>query len=69
MKDAFTSAYSDLIQNQIELGSTLQSIIEESALRAVPDAEIDNLRAMVASFNARTNDLARRLMERYTDLD
>lgn len=67
MKDAFTAAYSDLIQNQIELDSTLRSIIDEAAQRGVSHAEIERVRSIMESFNARTNDLAALLCERYQD--
>lgn len=67
MKDAFTTAYSDLIQNQIELDSTLRSIIDEAAKRGVSHAEIERVRSIMESFNARTNDLAALLCERYQD--
>lgn len=67
MKDAFTAAYSDLIQNQVELGSTLQSILDEAFLRGVSNADIDRVRSIMESFNIRTNDLAALLIERYQD--
>lgn len=67
MKDAFTAAYSDLIQNQIELDSTLRSIIGEAAQRGVSHSDINRLRSIMESFNIRTNDLAALLIERYQD--
>ncbi|MBD8605195.1 hypothetical protein IFT80_21405 [Pseudomonas sp. CFBP 8771] len=67
MKDAFTATYSDLVQNQIELGSTLQSIIDEAVQRGVSTAEIDRVRSIMESFNVRTNYLAALLTERYQD--
>jgi hypothetical protein len=65
MKDDFASAYSDLIQNQIEFGSTLQSIIEEAIRRGVPADKIGRVRMVMESFDARTNCLARKLVTRY----
>lgn len=65
MKDAFIAAYSDLVQNQIELGSTLQSIIDEAVQHGVSTAEIERVRSIIESFNVRTNDLAALLTERY----
>jgi len=35
MKDSLTTEYSDLIQNQIELTSTLHSLIDEAGQRGV----------------------------------
>lgn len=67
MKDIFTAAYSDLIQNQIELDSTLRSLIGEAAERGVSHADINRLRSIMESFNIRTNDLAALLIQRYQD--
>ena len=67
MKDTFTAAYSDLVQNQIELGSTLQSIFDEAVQRGVSTAEVERVRSIMESFNARTNELAALLTERYQD--
>lgn len=49
MKDEITSAYSDLIQNQIELTSTLQSLINEAAIRDALSVHIYELRKRMES--------------------
>lgn len=51
MKDSITTAYSDLIQNQIELASTLTSLIDQAVSRGAPAAQIDELRVRVESLN------------------
>lgn len=43
MQDALTIAYSDLIQTQIKLTSTLQSLIDEAAKRGLAPAHLKDL--------------------------
>ncbi|WP_296257989.1 MULTISPECIES: hypothetical protein [unclassified Pseudomonas] len=68
MHDSLTIAYNGLIQNQIELTSTLTSIIDEASLRGVPSAHINDLRRRMESFESQLNALSKRLMERHDGL-
>jgi uncharacterized protein involved in exopolysaccharide biosynthesis len=69
MQDELSSAYSALIQNQIELTSTLQSLIDEAASRGVSATHITDLRKRMASFDSQLNALSKRLMERHDGLE
>ena len=69
MKDAITTVYSDLIQNQIELASTLTSLIDEAASRGAPATEIDELRERMESFELKLTALSKSFMERHDSME
>lgn len=69
MKDAITTAYNDLIQNQIELTSTLQSLIDEAASRGVSATHITDLQERLESFDSQINALSKSLMERRDNVE
>lgn len=69
MKDEITTAYSDLIQNQIELASTITSLIEEAVLRGAPAAHIEELRERMDRFEFHLNALSKTLMERHDSME
>lgn len=52
MKDAFTTAYSDLLRNQIEFASTIESILADSKSGQAPSAEVTEVQGMLDIFNA-----------------
>lgn len=49
MKDAFTTAYSDLLQNQIEFTSTIESILADSKSGQALSAQVTAVSARLAS--------------------
>ncbi|MDD1963867.1 hypothetical protein NPS29_00895 [Pseudomonas putida] len=69
MKDAITTAYSDLIQNQTELTSTLQSLIDEAASRGVSATHITDLQERMGSFHSQISALSKSLMERHDSME
>lgn len=69
MKDAITTAYNDLIQNQIELTSTLQSLIDEAASRGVSATHITDLQERMESFDSQINGLSKSMMERHDSME
>ena len=69
MKDAITTAYNDLIQNQIELTSTLQSLIDEAASRGVSTTHITDLQERMESFGSQINGLSKSMMERHDSME
>jgi hypothetical protein len=69
MKDTLTTAYSDLIQNQIELTSTVQSMIDEATSRGVSVVHINELRKRMESFESHLNALSKQLIEDYDGME
>lgn len=67
MKDPFTTAYSDLVQNQIEFASTIESILAESKLRQAPSDQVAEVQDMLDIFNTQVTALAKRLAEHYDE--
>lgn len=61
MKDAFTAADSDLVQNQIELTSSIESILAQAASSGASANQITEVGQMLEAFNAKVNQLAKRL--------
>ncbi|MFJ5298639.1 hypothetical protein ACIQAL_19155 [Pseudomonas sp. NPDC088368] len=61
MKDAFTAAHSDLIQNQIELTSSIESVLAEAASSKATANQITEVGQMLEAFNAKLNQSAKRL--------
>lgn len=61
MKDAFTAAHSDLVQNKIELSSSIKLLLVEAASVGVCADQIAEVGDMLESFNIRVNTLAKRL--------
>ena len=69
MRNAFTTAYSDLIQNQIELASTLTSLIGDASSRGASATQIDELRQRLDSFELQLKSLSRNLIERHDSME
>jgi len=67
MKDAFTTAYSDVVQHQVELTSTIESVICDQAARGAFTDEVDKVLCMLDQFNAQVNSLSSRLAARYDE--
>ena len=67
MKDAFTTAYSDLLRNKIEFASTIESILADSKSGQAPSAQVTEVQGMLDIFNAQVTALAKRMAERYDE--
>lgn len=64
MKDAFTAAYSELVQNQIEFASTTEATLDGAALGNAPSSQIAQVQDMLNTFNAQVDGLAKRLVSK-----
>jgi hypothetical protein len=69
MKDAFTAALSDVVQNQVELTSTIESLLGQALSEGRDAAETNQVQGRLDSFNAQVNALIQALAERYDGLD
>lgn len=69
MKDAFTAALSDVVQNQVELTSTIESLLGQALSEGRDAAETNQAQGRLDSFNAQVNALIQALAERYDGLD
>ncbi|SEJ95388.1 hypothetical protein [Pseudomonas sp. NFR16] len=69
MKDALTAAYSNLIQNQVELASTLQSIVDEAVQRGAPEGHINQVCQRMESLASQLNALSKSLLERNDEIE
>lgn len=67
MKDSFTTAYSDVIQHQVELTSAIQSLIFDQAARGASIDEVNKVLCMLDQFNAQVNRLSSQLTARYDE--
>jgi hypothetical protein len=67
MKDAFTTAYSDVVRHQVELTSTIESLISDKVARGASIDEADKVLCMLAQINARVNRLSHQLAARYEE--
>lgn len=69
MKDAFTAALSDVIQNQVELTSTIESLLDQALSQDGDGDEVDQVKSQLDDFNAQVNALIQALAESYDSLD
>ncbi|MFJ5300913.1 hypothetical protein ACIQAL_30860 [Pseudomonas sp. NPDC088368] len=69
MKDAFTAALSDVVQNQVELTSTIESFLGQALSQGGNVTEADQVQGRLDSFNAHVNALIKALAERFDGLD
>jgi len=69
MKDAFTAALSDVVKNQVELTSTIESFLGQALSQGGNVADADQVQGRLDSFNAQVNELIKALAERYDGLD
>lgn len=67
MKDAFTAALSDVVQHQVELTSTIESLLSGQTPQDSCNPEVDGVRRMLAQLNVEVRALASRLAARYDE--
>lgn len=67
MKDAFTTAYSDVVRHQVELTSTIESLMSDKAARGASIDEVDKVLCMLDQFNAQVNRMSSQLAARYDE--
>lgn len=67
MKDAFTAALSEVVQHQIELTSTIDSLLNDQASQEISSHGVDEVRSMLVQFNAQVSALANRLAACYDE--
>lgn len=62
MKDPFTSALCDVVQNQIEFVSTAKFLLEHAQSSGGAQGEISRIQDMLEDFNQQTHTLTRGLV-------
>lgn len=67
MKDAFTAALSEVVQHQIEMTSTIDSLLNDQASQQTSSHEVDEVRSKLVQFNAQVSALANRLAACYDE--
>ncbi len=67
MKDVFTTALSEVVQHQVELTSTIESLLSDNACQKTSNHKVDEVRCMLALFNAEVCALANRLAARHDE--
>ncbi|WP_439858319.1 hypothetical protein [Pseudomonas syringae] len=67
MKDPFTTAYSELVQNQIEFASTIEGILAEARAGNAPTGQVSQVREMLDTFNTLVDSMAIRLVSQYDE--
>jgi flagellar biosynthesis/type III secretory pathway protein FliH len=63
MKDAFTTAYSELLRHQIELASIIETVVKDGnarGLTAKSEEVREQLTALIANMTEVTNELSKR---------
>ncbi|MBP2870040.1 MULTISPECIES: hypothetical protein [Pseudomonas] len=67
MKDVFTAALADVVQDQVELTSTIESHVSGQTTQGASDGDIDEVLCMLGQFNAQVNRLIVQLAARYDE--
>ncbi|MFJ3681404.1 hypothetical protein [Pseudomonas sp. NPDC090208] len=65
MKDPFTAALSDVIQNQIELTSTIESLLDQSLSHDAGGTNANEIQSRLDNLNTHVDALVKRLAAKH----